>query len=330
MIELHVFMLQPYGQAIILGALCMDLFFGDPEGFPHPVRFMGFCVSRGEKFFRSLPFGAFTQGLLLTISLAGFSFVASWLILDFVRPIWLPLYLFGHGILVYYGISVKCLASEAREVARAFRYKGLDDARLQVSRIVGRDTSRLDSSGVIMASIESVAENLVDGVASPIFYACLGGGPLCMAFKAVSTLDSMIGYRNSRYLFFGRAAARLDDFANYLPARIMVAVVSLASPLCGGSSPLRVWKTVMRDGGKHQSPNSGLAEASFAAALGIRLSGPAWYGGEKAERPYINQSGRVPEVNDILRAIRLLNISTIILVLPILVLNIFFGTKVRI
>ncbi len=323
-------MLEPYGQAIILGALCMDLFFGDPESLPHPVRLMGYGISRGERFFRSLPFNPFFQGLLLVIVLTGTAFAVSWLSLAYFGNLWPPLYFFGHGILIYYGISAKCLVSEARETARALRYKGLDDARLQVSRIVGRDTSRLDSTGVVMASIETVAENLVDAVASPIFYASLGGGPLCMAFKAISTLDSMIGYKNSKYMLFGKAAARLDDFANYLPARLTAAVVGLASPLCGGASPLHVWKTVLREGRKHESPNSGLAEASFAAALGVRLSGPAWYDGERVDRPFINESARSPEINDIIRATRLLNISTIILVLPVLLLNIFFGTREQI
>lgn len=323
----NIFVLEPYGQAVLAGALCLDLFFGDPEGLPHPVRLMGRAIERGEDIARSLPVPPFFQGIVLTAAVAGGSVALSALLLWLLFRVWPPLYLAGHALLIYYGISVKCLALEARGVAGAILSKGVEEARVQVSRIVGRDTSRLDEAGVVRAAIESVAENLVDGVASPLFFAALGGGPLCMAYKAVNTLDSMIGYRDDRYREFGKAAARLDDLVNYLPARLTALVVCLASPLCKGASPAYVWRTVKEEGRRHDSPNSGWAEAAFAAALGIRLSGPARYREGVVDRPYLHPQGREPGVPDIVKAIRILNVSALLMMIPMFLLNMIFGIR---
>ncbi len=322
-----IFILQPYGTAVLLGALCMDFFFGDPETLPHPVRLMGLGIERGEPILRAMPVPQAVQGAILTALIVITSYIFTYLIIDLFGSIWPPMFLLGHAVFIYMGISVKCLANEARQVARTLVNQGLDQARRRVSRIVGRDTDRLEPHQVLMAAIESVAENLVDAVASPLFFAALGGGPLCMSYKAVNTLDSMIGYKNKKYLYFGRVAARLDDLCNLVPARIAVLAVCLASPICRGASPLYVWKITKRDGGLHDSPNSGLLEAAFAAALGLRLAGPGWHDGRPVERPYFHPEGRLPETTDVTRALRLLNVSTLVMYVCVLILGILFAPR---
>jgi adenosylcobinamide-phosphate synthase len=175
--------------------------------------------------------------------------------------------------------------------------------------IVGRDVESLDEAGVARAAVETVAENLVDGVISPLFFAVLGGGPLAMAYKMVNTLDSMIGHKSNQYISFGRFAARLDDAANFIPARVSAIVISFAAPLI--KRPLiRTARTAIRDGRRHLSPNAGIPEAAFAGALGIRLGGPNFYGGRLVDKPDIGMATRPIEVEDIKSATSLMMVST--------------------
>jgi adenosylcobinamide-phosphate synthase len=180
----------------------------------------------------------------------------------------------------------------------------LEDARAAVSRIVGRDTQSLDRSGVTRAAVETVAENFSDGVAAPMLYMFLGGAPLALSYKAINTMDSMVGYKNERYLWFGRAAAKLDDAANYLPSRLAALILIAASGLCGEDrkAAARIWK---RDRRKHASPNSAQCEAVMAGALGLRLCGPASYFGKTVDKPYIGDACREAEAEDICRACRM-------------------------
>ena len=181
----------------------------------------------------------------------------------------------------------------------------LEQAQQAVARIVGRDTQRLDRAGVTRAAVETVAENFSDGVAAPLFYFFLGGAPLALCYKAINTMDSMVGYRNERYLYFGRWAARLDDGANWLPARLSALLLVAAAWLLGedGRGAWRIWR---RDRRNHASPNAAQTEAAMAGALGVQLAGPAWYFGIRVEKPTIGEHQRPIVPEDILRSNRLL------------------------
>ena len=192
-----------------------------------------------------------------------------------------------------------------RRVYRALREGTLEQAQQAVARIVGRDTQRLDRAGVTRAAVETVAENFSDGVAAPLFYFFLGGAPLALCYKAINTMDSMVGYRNERYLYFGRWAARLDDGANWLPARLSALLLVAAAWLLGedGRGAWRIWR---RDRRNHASPNAAQTEAAMAGALGVQLAGPAWYFGIRVEKPTIGEHQRPIVPEDILRSNRLL------------------------
>ena len=199
---------------------------------------------------------------------------------------------------------MKNLRDEAMRVYRTLKEGTPEDSREAVSRIVGRDTKALDRSGVTRATVETVAENFSDGIAAPMLYMFLGGAPLALCYKAVNTMDSMVGYKNERYLWFGRAAARLDDAANYIPARLAALILIAAAGLCGedAKASARIWK---RDRRKHASPNSAQCEAVMAGALGLRLCGPASYFGKLYDKPYIGDALREAEAEDICRACRM-------------------------
>lgn len=292
---------------IVLGAgILLDFLIGDPERFPHPVRLMGRAISALEPIFRRFPVDPLIQGAILVVTLVAGAFFMVHLSIVFVSGLSVSLGMAFSSLVVYQGLALRCLAGEVSGVGKALAEGGLDAGRKQVARIVGRDTKDLDQAGVSGAAIESCAENLVDGVLSPLFFAAIGGPALMMGFKAVSTLDSMIGYRNEKYIRFGRFAARLDDLANYVPARMSVLLIALASLLSGLAGAGKVLSVVKEDGRKHASPNSGLSEAAFAAALGVRLAGPLSYGGVFHARPFMNPAGRIPVPGDMTRAMRLL------------------------
>ena len=189
-------------------------------------------------------------------------------------------------LLIYYTISIRSLERSAMAVSDALNREDLMDAREKVSHIIGRDTEALNEQEVAGGAVESVAENLVDGVVSPLFFAVLGGAPLAMAYKMINTLDSMVGYKNERYLLFGRFAARMDDVANFIPARLSVPVIALAAQLLNGRGRAAI-ATAWRDGRAHASPNAGYPEAAFAGALAVKLNGPNYYNGKLVDKPYI-------------------------------------------
>ena len=204
------------------------------------------------------------------------------------------------------------LASESRNVWRQLDKNDLPAARKAVGRIVGRDTECLTAEGVTKAAIETVAENFSDGVAAPMLYMFLGGAPLAMVYKSINTMDSMVGYKNERYLYFGRAAAKLDDAANYIPARIS-ALCWVAAAALTGRDWRGAWHIWRRDRRRHASPNSGQTEAACAGSLGIQLNGPAWYFGQLHEKPFVGDPLRPVEPGDILRAIRMMGAGSVLL-----------------
>lgn len=297
---------------VVYAALCgfvIDLLLGDPAWMPHPVVFMGRCISALEKLLcRTFPKtaqGELAAGAVLAAVLPLGTLVVTGLCvwgLGLVHPV------FGFALQVLWcwqALAAKGLRQESENVRRALTDGTLDDARKAVSRIVGRDTAALSREGVIRAAVETVAENFSDGVVAPLFWMLIGGAPLALAYKAVNTMDSMVGYKNDRYLYFGRAAAKLDDAANWLPSRLAALLLVAAAPLTGQNAKraFAIWR---RDRRKHASPNSAQTESAMAGALGVRLAGPASYFGKIHQKPWIGDDTRPIEPRDITRAGRML------------------------
>lgn len=328
---------------LVGGALLVDALLGDPETPLHPVRLMGRLAAAVEGAARRAarpaapeagPRG--TGGLVLRGALAwacvvGLSAGAAALILWLARLAGAALggaigggtaagaaasgALIGEGLaavlLVYVSIAPRDLARHALRVRRALRDDGLDAGRRAVSMIVGRDVERLDEAGVVRACVESVAESAVDGVVAPLFWALVFGPIGAVAYRAINTLDSSWGYRDERYLHFGRVAARADDAANWLPARLGFLAAILAALVLGrdaGGATRIGW----RDRRKHESPNAAWLEACFAGALRVRLGGPAWYGGERLEKPFLGDDLRPVEAADIGRSVALMYATALI------------------
>lgn len=297
---------------VVYAALCgfvIDLLLGDPAWMPHPVVFMGRCISALEKLLRralpKTPKGELAGGVILAAVLPLGTLVFTGLCvwgLGLVHPA------LGFALQVLWcwqALAAKGLRQESENVRRALDTGTLDDARKAVSRIVGRDTAALSREGVIRAAVETVAENFSDGVVAPLFWMLIGGAPLALAYKAVNTMDSMVGYKNDRYLYFGRAAAKLDDAANWLPSRLAALLLVAAAPLTGQNAK-RAFALWRRDRRKHASPNSAQTESAMAGALGVRLAGPASYFGKIHQKPWIGEDTRPIEPQDITRAGRML------------------------
>jgi adenosylcobinamide-phosphate synthase len=212
-------------------------------------------------------------------------------------------------VAVYFCLCTRSLSDAAAEILRLLRKERVDEARARVAMIVGRDVDRYQAPDIARATVETVAENFVDGVLSPLFFAALGGAPLAMAFKMASTLDSMVGYKNQTYFYFGKAAARLDDALNFVPARLSIAVIALAAQLLAGTGR-RALRTALLEGANHTSPNAGRPEAAFAGALGVKINGPNVYGGILIKKPFIGVRFREVEVSDIKKAVDLLTVSS--------------------
>jgi adenosylcobinamide-phosphate synthase len=272
----------------ILSALMLDLLVGDPRWLPHPVKFMGRLAGRLEGPVRRLIrppriaglVTAITVILVVALATLGFTRGAGW-----IHPIAKDV---AATLVIYMTIAANDLAGHSMNVYRALKSGDLPEARRRVSRMVGRDTEPLDESGVIRATVESVAENSVDGVIAPLFYAVLGGPVGAMAYKAVNTLDSTFGYKNERYAEFGWASARIDDLANFIPARLTVPLIAMAAAFLG-FRPADSLRVCLRDGRKHPSPNSGLSESAFAGALGIQLGGPLFRRGSPVKMPFLGE-----------------------------------------
>ena len=313
---------------LLLGFV-LDLLFGDPEWLPHPVVLMGRFISAYERHLRprfpQSPRGQFLCGLLLSALLPLGTFVLSSGALALAGRVHWGLRLALESFWSAQCLALRGLASESRKVYLALEGEDLPGARLAVGRIVGRETERLDAQGVTRAAVETVAENFSDGVAAPLLCLTLFGAPLALAYKAVNTLDSMIGYRSERYLYFGRAAAKSDDAANFLPSRVSALLWVLAAALTGqdGAGAFRIWR---RDAGKHLSPNAGQTEAACAGALGITLGGDAWYFGQRYEKAVLGDPLRPPVPRDILLANRMLYAASFLLLLLCIPLRCALGS----
>jgi adenosylcobinamide-phosphate synthase len=309
--------------ALIAGYI-LDLMLGDPLWLPHPVRWIGKLIDQGEKLLRHISCrnerSQFLGGMILTILVVGVSLVIPLLLLALANRIspWLALAL--QSLMCYQIMATKSLKDESMKVYAELQKGNLAEARKRLSRIVSRDTMNLSVPQVTKGAVETVAENISDGVLAPMMYILLGGAPLGFGYKAINTLDSMIGYKNDRYLYFGKFAARLDDIANYLPARISACLMILAVYLTGndGKNARRVYR---RDRHKHHSPNSAHTEAVCAGALNIQLAGNNYYFGKLVEKPTLGDEGRPIEPEDIKRANQLLYVTSL--------LGIMLGSGIR-
>jgi adenosylcobinamide-phosphate synthase len=273
--------------SLLLSAFLLDLAVGDPPWLPHPVVLMGKFISRGERFLWSGKARQdFFAGMFLSLALITLVAGATWTLL-YSLTLLPPLIAF----LLTAGLASTTLATRGlldavTRIETPLRSGNLAEARANLAHIVGRDTSALNEDKVLRASLESLAENTSDGIVAPLFYLFLGGIPLAMAYKAVNTLDSMVGYRTERYFYFGKFAARLDDVANFIPARLTAFLMVIATFLVrlNGGLALRVLR---RDHANHISPNAGYPEATLAGAFGIRLGGPSVYFGKEVWKPYL-------------------------------------------
>ncbi|MDD7408767.1 MAG: adenosylcobinamide-phosphate synthase CbiB [Anaerovoracaceae bacterium] len=299
---------------LIIGFI-LDALFGDPLSKLHPVVIIGRLISFLEKRLNKGG-GRFSKGILLAVIVSTCSAAAAFCI------VWAAIFLCGKAggciassLLCWGMLAARGLKTESTKVQTALEKGSVEDARYAVSMIVGRDTERLDEKGITKAAVETVAENTSDGVTAPLFWAALLGMPGMYFYKAVNTMDSMIGYKNERYMLFGRFAARLDDVLNFIPARFsgwLMVIAAAFLPYANAGEGLRIYR---RDRKNSPSPNAGCTEAVTAGALGIRLLGPAWYFGKLYDKKYIGDDDRDPEPQDIARANGLMYLTSVIMLI---------------
>ncbi len=313
---------------VIVIAFILDAIFGDPYCIPHPICLIGKLISKGEQVLRKCFYGSekkeFIGGMLLSIGVVLISFLVPAAILWGFSKIHWSLAVLLQIWFCFQIFAAKSLKKESMKVYTALKAGNLPEARKYLSYIVGRDTTALSEETVAKAAVETVAENTSDGVIAPLFFMAIGGAPLAFAYKAVNTLDSMIGYKNEKYLYFGRFAAKLDDICNFIPARISGVLMIAAAFVVGfdGKSAARIY---LRDRRKHASPNSAQTESVCAGALHIQLAGDASYFGKVYHKPTIGDEIRHTEAEDIRNANRLMYGTSIIGVILFSVLRFSVG-----
>lgn len=306
-------------------AFLLDLILGDPRWLYHPVRVIGLLIAGLEKMLRRMAGDSSRRllfaGGILWVLVCGITFFVTKGLLILAEAVHPALALLAEIFWCYQMLAAASLRKESMKVYEKLKEENLPGARQAVSMIVGRDTKDLTEDGVIRAAVETVAENTSDGVIAPMFYMLIGGAPLVFLYKAVNTMDSMVGYKNERYLYFGRAAARMDDVFNYIPARISAVLMILAAYLCGlnGKKAFQIYR---RDRHSHSSPNAAQTEAVCAGALEVQLAGNAYYFGKLYEKPTIGDPVRPVCSEDIRRACRLMYVTAVLMLAA--------GTAIRI
>ena len=301
-------------------ACLLDAAVGDPRWFPHPVRGMGAIVNWYDRRIHRLLLSSAKQrmaGVLLAIALPAGAYAVGGLLIwlgNLIDSLW------GSVIAVLMAwttLAARDLIDHVLAVQKALQSVSLAEARTAVAKIVGRDTEEMDESDIVRATVETIAESMADGIVAPLFYLIIGGAPLALAYKAVSTLDSMIGHLDDRYRWFGWASARLDDGVNFIPARITALLLVFSAGIVSRSWPVmrRTWQIMLRDGGQHPSPNSGRPEAAMAGALGVQLGGTNRYDGFPIERHYLGDPNQPLTRAHIGRALTLLIWTSLIGVL---------------
>lgn len=303
-----------------IAGFVLDLLIGDPHFIPHPVRLIGSLISFCDKRLncdagyniseKKLNLTKYKRGMLLAFTVIFATFAMSVIIIVAAYSINLYAGVIAEAVMTWQILATKCLRVEGMRVYDALRTDGIDAGRRAVSMIVGRDTSVLDAAGVTRAAVETIAENTSDGVIAPMLYTAIGGPVLGFVYKAVNTMDSMLGYKNDKYMYFGRFAAKLDDVVNFIPARIsaylMIAAAFIGGRQFDGKNAYRIFK---RDRFNHASPNSAQTESVCAGALRVQLAGDAVYFGKLVKKKYIGDGLREIEYEDIKRANRLMYIT---------------------
>lgn len=277
---------------LALGAVIIDRLIGDPRTSLHPVVVIGNFIAWLERQLLNKNNSARLKkfaGTVLVVIVLITVYAAAWIILAVLANIHPWGGYIGGVVLLSFTISPRSLAEAGREIAGYLNDGNMEQARLKVGWIVGRDTAELDIPEVTRATVETVAENIVDGIISPLFYAIIGGVPLACLYRAINTMDSMVGYKNEKYRDFGMVAARVDDIFNYLPARITGLLIIIAAAILGLDAA-GAWRSIKRDAAKHPSPNSGFSEAGVAGALGVRLGGLNYYGGVASQRAHMGEA----------------------------------------
>lgn len=303
--------------SLIIGFL-LDLLFGDPRSVSHPVVWIGKLIAYAEKSLRKVfpasPIWERIAGTILWLIVASISYIVPYIILDACRRVNFWLYLIAESLMCWPILAVKSLRDESMKVFSSLQSQNIEQSRYNVSQIVGRDTAGLNREDIMRATVETVAENTADGVVAPIFYFLLGGVPLGFLYKAVNTMDSMLGYIEKPYKDFGMMPAKIDDVFNYVPARISANLMLMA----GGILSMDVrngFRIYFRDRRKHASPNSAQTESVAAGLLRIRLAGDAWYHGELHKKEYIGDALREISLSDIPRTCSLMFVTAIIAVI---------------
>lgn len=310
-----------FGIAALIAGFLLDLLLGDPEWLYHPVRLIGKYISFAEKRLRSRGGDLRKKAVILTGSTIFLTMASTALILWLLHLAGrIPLFI-GMTLMNWMGIAVRCMAKEARDIERSFD-RGIDAARKQVARIVGRDTDRLSEEEIIKATVETVAENTTDGVISPLFWALLGGPVLLWGFKAANTLDSMVGYMDEKYRDIGWSSAKLDDVLNYIPARL-TALLMIGAAFLTKLDGRNAFRMVRRDHANHKSPNCAWSEAAAAGALHIQLGGTHEYFGKPVVKPTIGDADRPAEKRDIRRSVSLLYGTSILMMAIITAIGLF-------
>lgn len=312
----------------VLAAYLLDLLIGDPGKIPHPVVIIGKGIDVAEKWLRRRVaplIGLKAAGVILTCLIVSLTYGIMWVIAAGAARInvWL-----GLAVSIWFistTLAVRGLGDAAMEIFSLLREGNIVEARRKVGWIVGRDTGHLDEGEITRATVETVAENIVDGIISPLCFAFIGGAPLAMAYKAVNTLDSMVGYKNDKYREFGWASARFDDLCNYIPARLTGFLLLLTFGLLG--KPVgQVLRVIRRDAPRHPSPNSGIPEAAVAGALGIRLGGVNFYGGVESFRAHMGDPRVALGMEHIRNTVRIMRVTSGLTVVLGTVLVYLIGT----
>ena len=307
----------------ISAAYVVDLFFGDPPGYPHPVKLIGRAISFFEKKLLQWAHTPWMQrflGIILALTIVSGAGIFTWAIIRmaaWVHPV------FSSVIIIFFAyttLATRNLYDEARKVIKVLEQGDITLARKRMGFLVGRDTDRLDEKEICRALIETISENTSDGVVAPLFYLLIGGPPLAMAYKALNTLDSMVGYRNDRYRYLGWASARGDDLANLIPSRL-TALLFILSSFFLRKNWRGAWRATWRDGRKNPSPNSGYPEAAMAGALGVQLGGKNFYFGRVEEKPLIGEPGRSIDRKVVKESLHLMIVNSFIdVIITILVI----------
>lgn len=307
---------EPLGAAVtaLLLAFSADLLLGDPRWMPHPVKLIGKAVSATEKLLRSIfkgDLGERAAGVVIVLIVGGGSFFVTFFVLKFSFTLNFYVGLILYIFILYTLLAVKDMRDHIKNVLFALEENNLELARHRVSSLVSRDTCSLSEEGVTRAAMESLFENASDGVAAPLFYAAMGGPPLAVFYKAVNTLDSMIGYKDKGYYYLGWAAAKADDILNFIPARLTALLFIITGVIVGWGGK-RGWGVLLQDRSKHSSPNSAWPEAAGAGVLNVRLGGADLHSGVKVVKPVINRGANPPVAKDLKKGLALFYFTSVL------------------